>query len=757
MNRKLSQKLIAASLPTVLAVPLAHAQSTDLIPESTIQDPTTTLEPSVIRGANEIENEVTAFKTGTALKDIPQSLTIFTAEEIEKRGLTSLADIVDYTPGLTNSQGEGHRDAIVFRGVRSTADFFLDGVRDDVQYYRSLYNLEKVEVLRGPSALHFGRGGTGGVINRVTKKAIVGENFGSLNTSIDTFGAHSVALDYNFQINDKAALRINSSFESLNNHRDFFDGERFGFNPTFTYEISPDTTFNLSYEYAKHQRFIDRGIPSGDDGEPERSVATTVFGDSNLNTTELEAHIFRARLEHAFSENWKGSVTGTFANYNKLYSNFFASDFDNATNQVEIDGYVDTTDRQRFTISGDLIGEFNTGSVGHKLILGGEYIRTSSDQDRLNNVFASNGDDQQFFDAANFRLTNGVVIGANGTVIDTGSFTDPNDDTEVTIDAFSFFLQDEIAITKKLDLILGARFDSFNIDVINNLNGTDLSNTDEEISPRLGIVYKPTERLSLYGSFTESFLPRSGEQFSDIDDGLDALDADTFSNLEFGLKWNITDNLGITLSAFQIEQESAVVSDADAGLLSIIESEVEGFEFQLEGYITDKWYIAAGYSYLEGDQVGGDTDGLRVRELPRHSASIWNRYQVNNKLNIGLGIVYQDESFSDNANTVTLPDFVRVDAAVIYDVSDSLRLQLNVENLTDINYFPNSHTANNITVGKPINATLSISNIANHNHRLASLLGRGVMLFCRPLTVIIKSTLKITASCDLPPLLFPAQ
>jgi len=298
-------------------------------------------------------------------------------------------------------------------------------------------------------------------------------------------------------------------------------------------------------------------------------------------------------------------------------------------------------------------------------------------------------------------------VGGNQIV---GTFSNPNDDTEVTIDAYSFFLQDEIALHKKLDLTLGARFDSFEIDVKNNLNDTNLSSKDQEISPRIGLVYKPKDDLSIYGSYSESFLPRSGEQFSDIDDGADALEANTFSNLEFGVKWDVTDNLDLTLAAFQVNQRSPVVADEDSGALTIIESEIQGLEFQLQGYITDRWYISAGYSYLDGEQVNeeGDT-GLRVRELPRHSASLWNRYQATDKLNLGLGIIYQDESFSDNANEVTLPDFVRFDAAVIYDVSDSLRVQLNVENLLDTDYFPNSHTANNITVGKPLNATLSIT------------------------------------------------
>jgi len=176
-------------------------------------------------------DQVNALKTPTPIIDVPQSLSIVDAEQILEQGFDSISDIVLYTPGLNQSQGEGHRDAVVLRGVRSTADFFIDGVRDDVQYYRSLYNLEQVEVLRGPNALLFGRGGTGGLINRVTKKADLKDQFVGYKASVDTFGAFDVAGDVNYAINDTAAFRLNAYYESLNNHRDFFDGDRIGFNP----------------------------------------------------------------------------------------------------------------------------------------------------------------------------------------------------------------------------------------------------------------------------------------------------------------------------------------------------------------------------------------------------------------------------------------------------------------------------------------------------------------------------------------------
>ena len=181
------------------------------------------VEEIIVKGKVLYSDQVTALKTPVPIIDVPQSLSIVTDEEILRQGFRELGDIVRYTPGVNTSQGEGHRDSIVFRGVRSTADFYLDGVRDDVQYYRSLYNLEQVEILRGPNALLFGRGGTGGIINRVTKKAVLGEQFGSFDVGADSFGAFDFSVDYNVQTGENSALRINAHSDTLENHRDYYD------------------------------------------------------------------------------------------------------------------------------------------------------------------------------------------------------------------------------------------------------------------------------------------------------------------------------------------------------------------------------------------------------------------------------------------------------------------------------------------------------------------------------------------------------
>ena len=175
-------------------------------------------EELVVKGNVLYSDQVNALKTPVPVINVPVSVSIITDDEIARQGFDQLGDVVRYTPGVSTSQGEGHRDAIVFRGNRSTADFFQDGVRDDVQYYRSLYNVEQVEILRGPNALLFGRGGTGGVINRVSKKGVLGETFGSFSIGSNTFGAYDFVADYNISINEDRSLRIMAHRDYLNNH-----------------------------------------------------------------------------------------------------------------------------------------------------------------------------------------------------------------------------------------------------------------------------------------------------------------------------------------------------------------------------------------------------------------------------------------------------------------------------------------------------------------------------------------------------------
>lgn len=706
-----TQLFSSAALALVLAAPIAAAETAG----DAANDDVYVQDQIVVVGTYLYADQVNALKSPTPIIDVPQSLSIVTADQILQQGFDSIGDIIDYTPGVSTSQGEGHRDAVIFRGVRSTADFFIDGVRDDVQYYRPLYNLEQVEILRGPNALLFGRGGTGGILNRVTKKGVLGETFTDYQASLNSFGGFGAQVDSNFEVSDTAAFRINAMYESLENHRDFYDGERIGINPTARFELSPATTLDVSYEYVDHERFIDRGIPTGANGEPVEAFEDIVFGDPELNTTELEAHLVRALVQHQFADTLKGRVSVFYGDYDKLYNNFYAASFDPVTNIVGIDGYVDTTQRQNLILSGDLIGEFETGRFGHTIVSGVEYIDTSNDNDRFNPVWSGSNDDVEFFNVMRpLSFSGGTGTNASGSAT-TLAFSDLNDDTAATVEVISAYIQDEIEISDQLDIIIGARFDRFDISV-DNLDPSvapadrNRSRTDEEISPRFGLVYKPIENISIYGSYSESFLPRSGEQFANINGDNNALDPNTFTNLEAGIKWDFQPGISFTAAVFEIEQSSPQVADNDASTLDVIDTEITGFELQLQGQLSERWYISGGYSYLDGEQVdrSGPT-GLRPRELPENMFSLWNSYQVTDRFGLGLGVTYQDESFINNSNSAVLPSYTRFDAAAYYDISDDLRVQLNIENLADELYFPNSHSTHQASVGAPLNARVTIS------------------------------------------------
>lgn len=652
-------------------------------------------------------NQSNSIKTPTPIVDVPQSLSIITADEITLRGINSIGQIIDYTPGVNTSQGEGHRDSVVFRGVRSTADFYLDGNRDDVQYYRALYNIEQVEILRGPNALLFGRGGTGGILNRVSKKAKLNQEFTGYQIGANSFGGYNGQIDSNFAAGDKAAVRVNALVEHLDNARDFYDGDRYGFNPAARIELSDHTVLDLSYEYADHERFIDRGIPTAD-GRPVEALKDVIFADPENNYLDLQAHLFRATLDHQFSDNIKGNFSAFYGDYDKVYSNFYAASYDQPSNVVTLDGYIDTTERQNLILSGNIVGEFQTGEVGHTIIFGAEMINTASDQNRFNPVFSSTKNDKEQFIATrplNFR--NFAGINANNMAVTTG-FTSLNDDTRVDLDVVSYYLQDEIELSEKLDLVIGARYDSFDIEVLNAKASETRDRKDSEVSPRAGIIYKPQENISIYASYSESFLPRSGEQYANINGNNDKLDPNTFTNQEIGIKWDFANGLSFTAALFENEQRSPQVADNDPATLDVVESQISGFEMQVAGQITKDWSISANYSNLDGeivDRAGGT--GRTPRELPENTFSLWTTYHLSEIVGLGLGITHQDESYIDNSNSARIPSYTRIDASAYYDVSDKLRVQLNIENLTDELYFPNAHSTHQVTVGKPLNASLT--------------------------------------------------
>ena len=655
----------------------------------------------IVKGKVLYSDQVNALRTPVPISDVPQTLSIVTDEDIRKQGFRELGDIVRYTPGVNTSQGEGHRDSVVFRGVRSTADFYVDGVRDDVQYFRSLYNVEQVEVLRGPNALLFGRGGTGGIINRVSKKAQVGEQFGSFTMGRDTFGSRDISADYNTELNDNAALRLNVHMDQLENHRDFYEGNRYGFNPTMRFEISEDSTLDLSYEHANHERFIDRGIPTMN-GEPVEKLSEIVFGDEDLNITTLKADIWKANLSRNFSETMKGNLTFQKSEFEKMYQNLYAAAYDGVNDTVTLDGYRDPTVRENTIISGNIVSEIQTGSITHTLLVGAELIDTANANHRFDSYFSTTGKDKETFKVA--RPLD-ITVNSLGVATTVDFATKLKSKTDSGISVESIYIQDQIDLSENFKVLLGGRFDVFDITVRDIKAGTSESRKDEEFSPRAGLIYKPQENISLYVSYSESFLPRSGEQYKKLASSAAKLDPDVFESTEVGVKWDLTDDLSFTASYFDSEQTQAV-SDSETGEMSeIVGLTVDGFELELKGQLTDNLYLAFGLSNLDRKTSSGG----EPREIPEHTGSIYAIWQSSDDAGYSVGVTTQGDSvIGNNKPGNILPSYTRVDVAAWKNLSENLSVQVNIENLTDELYFPHSHSTHQASVGESFNGRISI-------------------------------------------------
>lgn len=656
-------------------------------------------------------------KTDTPLLDTPQTVSVVTREQLDDQALQDIGDILRYTPGASIGQGEGNRDQITIRGQNTTADFFVDGIRDDVQYFRPLYNIERVEIHKGPNAMIFGRGGGGGIINRVTKSPIADRQFGEATASVDSFGAYFLSGDLNLPVGDTAAFRINGLYEEFNNHRDFFDGRRFAVNPTFGAELGDQTRILLSYEYVDDDRAVDRGNPAelraagnscsfADPCGPLVGYRDTLFGQPGTNRTTLQAHIVKLRVEHDFSDELSFSSTTQYGDYDKLYRNIYPVDavsndirLTPVSNSVTLDGYVDTTDRENFISQGNLLWTGDTGGLSHSLLLGYEIGQQQSANARRDILFAASNDDLVVV-----PLTDPIVVPAF-------SFPAFNRSTVSDLNFLSLYLQDQISIGDHFDLIGGVRFDRFDLDVNDIQNGLLLSRTDEKFSPRFGAIYKPQENISIYASYAKSFLPRSGDQFLTLNPTNANLAPETFVNYEIGVKWDLTSGLSLTTALFRLDRDDQAILLDNQGNSTLSGSRTEGVEFQLVGKLTDQLQINAGYSYLDGQQRNASSVGgqdLRLFQVPEHMISLWTKYDVTEQFAAGIGVTHQSSQFATNDNSVRIPAFTRVDAALYYDVSESVQVQLNVENLFDADYYPAVHNNDNISTGEPLNARLTV-------------------------------------------------
>ncbi|WP_231638846.1 TonB-dependent receptor [Aurantiacibacter marinus] len=634
----------------------------------------------------------TATRTPTPIIDVPQAITVLTIDQIEDQGVTQLGDALRFVPGVTMETGEGHRDEVFIRGQETTADFYLDGLRDDAQYYRSLYNIERVEVLKGANALIFGRGAGGGAINRVSKIASFdAPEFGAA-AQVDTFGAFALTGDLNLPATDALAFRLTGTYEEFANHRDAYEGRFYGFTPTLTAQLGANTNLTASYTYDDDQRVVDRGVPSLD-GLPLTGFDETFFGDTEYNYSDVEVHIARTRIDHAFSESWSINASLQFADYDKFYSNIVPGNATETT--VSLSGYESGTDRQNVIGQVNIVGQFETGTIGHTLLLGAE--ATSSDTDSIRDrALFNNGADTS------------VTVALEDTITVPAFTLAPQRASATQLSTFSLYAQEQLDLGL-VQIVAGLRYDRFDLESRDLVANFDGARVDDRVSPRFGVIVKPQDNLSIYASYAESFLPSGGDQFTVLSQQAEALEPEVFENIELGVKWAPHRGLLVTGAIFQLTRSNTPAVDPLTSLTTLDgESRVEGVELGLVGEPVDGLSVSLGYTYLDGE-ISDNPDPARIgtvlQQVPEHHLTAWAHYDVTDRWGLGAGLIHLSDQFASNSNAVVLPAHTRVDAAIFFKATDTLSFQVNIENLLDEDYYASAHGDNNIQPGTPLNAS----------------------------------------------------
>jgi catecholate siderophore receptor len=409
----------------------------------------------------------------------------------------------------------------------------------------------------------------------------------------------------------------------------------------------------------------------------------------------------------ALVERTRGALTlrnhSRLVRYDKFYQNVFPGAVTPAGTEVALSAYNNATDRRSVFNQTDVILTTGTDRLRHTFLAGAEISRQRSDNYRATGYFDGTASSILVpFDAP----TVAAPVEYRQSASDA--------DNRVHADVIALYAQHQLAIGARWQAIAGLRYDRFDLDFHDNRSGQDLTRHDVMLSPRVGLVYKPAEPVSLYGTYSVSHLPSAGDQFASLTPTTRALEPEGFTNREVGLKWDVRPNLAMTAAWYRLDRTNTAAPDPNSTtrLVQTGRERSTGHEISLVGNVTGAWQIAAGYASQRAtivSRTAAAAPGAIVPLVPRQTLSFWNRYQIVPRVGLGLGVVHQTKMFAAIDNSVTLPGFTRVDGAAFVTISGSLRAQLNIENVLDERYYPTSHGNNNIAPGAPRTLRLSLA------------------------------------------------
>ncbi|RLJ36761.1 TonB-dependent siderophore receptor [Acidovorax sp. 106] len=648
----------------------------------------------------------TATKGSAPLRDVPQAVNVVPAQLLRDQGARSMEDALRNVPSVAMSHGDGQRDQVVIRGFTAIADQFVDGVRDDALYFRDLADIERIEVLKGPAAVLYGRGSSGGLINRVTKKPQFGETSGEASVGVGSFDYRRATADLNVGISDAAAFRLNAAVEDSGSYRDQQFVKRHNFAPSLALKLAPQTDLLLQYTHARDKRLTDFGIPALN-GRPVNVAASTYYGSSNAaqdDTTTSAMQSFTATLNHRFNDDW------SVRNVTRAYD--YSLDRYNTLPGGTTDPVAMTVGRTRAFILRDEKGVFNQTDVTWRNQLGGlkqEWLMGMElGQQKKRSESVSGGAD---------RVS---ILNPSGAapVIPAANFNaDSAIPSHTTQDTAALYWQDQITLAPQWKALVGARYDVYGQETRFDRKLATLSRTDKKLSPRAGLVWQPSDTVSYYVSYSKSFQP-SAEAFA-LATNITAAEPEITQNKEIGVKLDLLDGkLNLTGALFNLERTNIKNTDPanPSRQINVGTQRTNGFELTANGRLPGRWDVSAGYAYLDGRMTkslatttSSQLPTAAVPALgkvpaltPRNSAFAWVMKDLGQGLRLGGGVNHVGERFTSLTNLVTLPAYTTVDAALQYTLGQ-WDLDVNVKNLANRKYYVSSHGSNDnlILPGSP--------------------------------------------------------
>ncbi|WP_417791378.1 TonB-dependent receptor [Stutzerimonas xanthomarina] len=686
-----------------MAAPAVYAQ-----PATPFELPATAVTSTREEASYKPAESKTALKIDAPLRDVPQSINVVPQSVLRDQGADSLEDALKNVPGIGLSNGDGQRDQVTIRGFNAIGDQYIDGIRDDALYYRDMSNIERVEVIKGPAAVLYGRGSSGGLINSVTKKPTFAPEQ-EVGVSFDSEGKRRTQFDAGWadQEHKDKAFRVTGALEDSETFREDGFLERKAIAPSAYFRLSDDLEINLGASYLYDERLIDFGIPSIN-GRPVDVGRDKRFGsaDADQDYTRSEVFSLTAGIDYRINDVFTLSNTSRYYHYdldrNNTLAHTDANRFVTAPDgtllvklkrgnvQRKEDGWFNQTElKQNVVIAG----------MNHQLLYGVEFGRQEKDQQFYNQDDVARvpvyGDTLQ---PVPFQANRKTGDGLN------------------TQETTGLYIQDLIELSPHWKALLGVRYDEFDQAYRDDLKDkAELERTDYTLSPRAGLVWQPDDKQSYYLSVSQSYQP-SGEMFQ-VSAASAELEPEETTNYEIGAKWNLLqDRLTLTAAVFRLERTQIKTTDPvnPAKLVLAGEQRTDGFETTFMGQVSDNWQLYGGYAFLDAEITksnsktnGVENEGQVPTLTPRHSANLWAVRSLTPEWRVGMGANYVGSRYTSLDNDTEMPGYTTVDAALFYQQpkwDGALRLF----NVFDKEYYTSAHgSVDLITSGAPRTLELS--------------------------------------------------